>query len=197
MCTCRPPIIKTQSISVSLCLSLFLCLSLSSSVCLSLPLSVSLFLCLSLSSSVCLSLPLSVSLSLCLSLSLPLSVSLRLSLSLSLSPSLSRFFKELEDIHQQNIVIDDISDIVFRHAQSNFDPYITYCSNEVYQQRTLQRLVSKSPVFKEVLTRIEGHPDCRNLPMISFLILPMQRVTRLPLLMDVSQHTTLRYWTHV
>ncbi|XP_071000215.1 rho guanine nucleotide exchange factor 26-like, partial [Oncorhynchus clarkii lewisi] len=97
-----------------------------------------------------------------------------------------KFFKELEDIHQQNIVIDDISDVVFRHAQSNFDPYITYCSNEVYQQRTLQKLVSsKSPVFKEVLTRIEGHPDCRNLPMISFLILPMQRVTRLPLLMDV------------
>ena len=129
-----------------------------------------------------------------------------------------RFFKELEERHQQNIVIDDISDIVYRHAQSNFDPYITYCSNEVYQQRTLQRLVwvtekkhaqkithycfglsslntqspsalsfrSKNPAFKEVLTRIEGHPDCRNLPMISFLILPMQRITRLPLLMDVS-----------
>lgn len=45
---------------------------------------------------------------------------------------------------------------------------------------------SKNPTFKEVLTRIEGHPDCRNLPMISFLILPMQRITRLPLLMDVS-----------
>ncbi|NXF77081.1 ARHGQ factor, partial [Sclerurus mexicanus] len=38
--------------------------------------------------------------------------------------------------------------------------------------------------FKEVLSRIESHKDCRNLPMISFLILPMQRVTRLPLLMD-------------
>ncbi|XP_069390207.1 rho guanine nucleotide exchange factor 26 [Paralichthys olivaceus] len=95
-----------------------------------------------------------------------------------------KFFKELEERHHQNIVIDDISDIVCRHAQSNFDPYITYCSNEVYQQRTLQRLVSKNPAFKEVLTRIEGHPDCRNLPMISFLILPMQRITRLPLLMD-------------
>lgn len=45
---------------------------------------------------------------------------------------------------------------------------------------------SKNSVFKEVLTRIEGQPDCRNLPMISFLILPMQRITRLPLLMDVS-----------
>ncbi|NWT91206.1 ARHGQ factor, partial [Urocynchramus pylzowi] len=41
-----------------------------------------------------------------------------------------------------------------------------------------------NPAFKEVLSRIESHEDCRNLPMISFLILPMQRVTRLPLLMD-------------
>lgn len=52
-----------------------------------------------------------------------------------------RFFKELEERHQQNILIDDISDIVSKHAQSNFEPYVTYCSNEVYQQRTLQRLV--------------------------------------------------------
>ncbi|NWR89148.1 ARHGQ factor, partial [Furnarius figulus] len=41
-----------------------------------------------------------------------------------------------------------------------------------------------NPAFKEVLSRIESHKDCRNLPMFSFLILPMQRVTRLPLLMD-------------
>ncbi|XP_069562379.1 rho guanine nucleotide exchange factor 26-like [Brachyistius frenatus] len=102
-----------------------------------------------------------------------------------------KFFKELEERHHQNIVIEDISDIVCKHSQSNFDPYITYCSNEVYQQRTLQKLVSKNPAFKEVLTRIEGHPDCRNLPMISFLILPMQRITRLPLLMDtICQKTS-------
>ncbi|MGH0163298.1 UNVERIFIED_CONTAM: hypothetical protein FKN15_044689 [Acipenser sinensis] len=103
----------------------------------------------------------------------------------------NRFFKELEDRHQQNIVIDDVSDIVEKHATSTFDPYVKYCSNEVYQQRTLQKLVTKNPSFKEVLSRIESNPDCRNLPMISFLILPMQRVTRLPLLMDtICQKTT-------
>ncbi|RXM99697.1 Rho guanine nucleotide exchange factor 26 [Acipenser ruthenus] len=102
-----------------------------------------------------------------------------------------KFFKELEDRHQQNIVIDDVSDIVEKHATSTFDPYVKYCSNEVYQQRTLQKLVTKNPSFKEVLSRIESNPDCRNLPMISFLILPMQRVTRLPLLMDtICQKTT-------
>ncbi|XP_025952638.2 rho guanine nucleotide exchange factor 26 isoform X2 [Dromaius novaehollandiae] len=95
-----------------------------------------------------------------------------------------KFFKELEARHQNNIFIDDISDIVGKHASSTFDPYVKYCTNEVYQQRTLQKLLATNPAFKEVLSRIESHEDCRNLPMISFLILPMQRVTRLPLLMD-------------
>ncbi|KAA0714805.1 Rho guanine nucleotide exchange factor 26 SH3 domain-containing guanine exchange factor [Triplophysa tibetana] len=110
--------------------------------------------------------------------------------------SSKKFFKELEDRHQQNIVIDDISDIVIRHAETNFDPYVTYCSNEVYQQRTLQKLLNKSPSFKELLTRIEAHTDCRNLPMISFLILPMQRVTRLPLLMDTICQKTPKESPH-
>uniref|UniRef100_G3UMP6 Rho guanine nucleotide exchange factor 26 n=1 Tax=Loxodonta africana TaxID=9785 RepID=G3UMP6_LOXAF len=83
-----------------------------------------------------------------------------------------------------NIFIDDISDIVEKHTASTFDPYVKYCTNEVYQQRTLQKLLATNPSFKEVLSRIETHEECRNLPMISFLILPMQRVTRLPLLMD-------------
>ncbi|KAI7802566.1 putative rho guanine nucleotide exchange factor 26 [Triplophysa rosa] len=110
--------------------------------------------------------------------------------------SSKKFFKELEDRHQQNIVIDDISDIVIRHGQTNFDPFVTYCSNEVYQQRTLQKLLNKSPSFKELLTRIEAHTDCRNLPMISFLILPMQRVTRLPLLMDTICQKTPKESPH-
>ncbi|XP_066115156.1 rho guanine nucleotide exchange factor 26 isoform X2 [Saccopteryx bilineata] len=96
-----------------------------------------------------------------------------------------KFFTELEARHQNNIFIDDISDIVEKHTASTFDPYVKYCTNEVYQQRTLQKLIATNPSFKEVLSRIESHEDCRNLPMISFLILPMQRVTRLPLLMDL------------
>lgn len=52
-----------------------------------------------------------------------------------------RFFKELEARHQNNIFIDDISDIVEKHSSSTFDPYVKYCTNEVYQQRTLQKLL--------------------------------------------------------
>lgn len=51
------------------------------------------------------------------------------------------FFQALEKRHQENVLIPDISDIVEEHASKHFNPYISYCSNEVYQQRTLQRLL--------------------------------------------------------
>uniref|UniRef100_A0A8C5U7C9 Rho guanine nucleotide exchange factor 16 n=1 Tax=Malurus cyaneus samueli TaxID=2593467 RepID=A0A8C5U7C9_9PASS len=98
------------------------------------------------------------------------------------------FFEDLEKRHQEHLLIPDISDIVEEHASKHFTPYISYCSNEVYQQRTLDRLLTTNPLFKETLKQIERKPECGGLPMISFLILPMQRVTRLPLLLDVSSH---------
>ncbi|NXY39748.1 ARHGG factor, partial [Pomatorhinus ruficollis] len=47
-----------------------------------------------------------------------------------------------------------------------------------------------NPLFKETLKQIERKPECGGLPLISFLILPMQRVTRLPLLLDTVQQKT-------
>ncbi|KAK3540698.1 hypothetical protein QTP70_034660 [Hemibagrus guttatus] len=103
----------------------------------------------------------------------------------------NRFFEALERRHLIHPFIKDISDIVQDHAANHFDPYIVYCSNETFQQRTLQKLLLTNTAFKEVLKRIESSPECGGLPMISFLILPMQRVTRLPLLMDtICQKTT-------
>ncbi|XP_007943631.1 rho guanine nucleotide exchange factor 16 [Orycteropus afer afer] len=95
-----------------------------------------------------------------------------------------RFFEELEQRHKEQVCIEDISDILEDHAEHHFHPYVVYCSNEVYQQRTLQKLTNSNATFRETLKEIEQQPVCGGLPMISFLILPMQRVTRLPLLMD-------------
>ncbi|KAI1231488.1 hypothetical protein IHE44_0007941 [Lamprotornis superbus] len=103
-------------------------------------------------------------------------------------------FSNIGDIltkrHQEHLLIPDISDIVEEHASKHFNPYISYCSNEVYQQRTLDKLLTTNPLFKETLKQIERKPECGGLPMISFLILPMQRVTRLPLLLDTVQQKT-------
>ncbi|XP_069803389.1 rho guanine nucleotide exchange factor 16 [Dendropsophus ebraccatus] len=104
-----------------------------------------------------------------------------------------RFFEDLERRHKDNPFIHDISDIVETHASNYFHPYVIYCSNEVYQQRTLQRLLTTNVTFKETLKQIEMKPECGGLPMFSFLILPMQRVTRLPLLMDTICQKTDSY----
>ncbi|NXT69194.1 ARHGG factor, partial [Chaetops frenatus] len=106
------------------------------------------------------------------------------------SNSFLSFFEDLEKRHQEHLLIPDISDIVEEHASKHFNPYISYCSNEVYQQRTLDKLLTTNPLFKETLKQIERKPECGGLPMISFLILPMQRVTRLPLLLDTVQQKT-------
>ncbi|XP_039104222.1 rho guanine nucleotide exchange factor 16 [Hyaena hyaena] len=95
-----------------------------------------------------------------------------------------RFFEDLEQRHKAQVCVEDISDILEEHAEKHFHPYVVYCSNEVYQQRALQRLTSSNAAFHEALREIEKRPACGGLPMISFLILPMQRVTRLPLLTD-------------
>lgn len=95
-----------------------------------------------------------------------------------------RFFEALERRHKAQVCVEDISDILEEHAESHFHPYVAYCSNEVYQQRALQKLTSGNTAFRDVLREIEKRPACGGLPMISFLILPMQRVTRLPLLTD-------------
>ncbi|XP_051964384.1 rho guanine nucleotide exchange factor 16 [Xyrauchen texanus] len=95
-----------------------------------------------------------------------------------------RFFEDLEKRHHKHPVIQDISDIVQTHSTQHFEPYIIYCSNETFQQRTLQKLLATNTAFRETLKQIECSEECGGLPMISFLILPMQRVTRLPLLMD-------------
>jgi hypothetical protein len=38
--------------------------------------------------------------------------------------------------------------------------------------------------FAEVLRQLESNSKCQSLPLQSFLMLPMQRITRLPLLID-------------
>uniref|UniRef100_A0A7M4F0I3 Rho guanine nucleotide exchange factor 16 n=1 Tax=Crocodylus porosus TaxID=8502 RepID=A0A7M4F0I3_CROPO len=105
------------------------------------------------------------------------------------------FFEDLEKRHQEHILISEISDIMEKHALHHFHPYVIYCSNEVYQQRTLQKLLATNAAFKEALKQIERKPECGGLPMISFLILPMQRVTRLPLLMETVCQKTNPYTT--
>ncbi|XP_022819365.1 ephexin-1-like isoform X2 [Spodoptera litura] len=90
---------------------------------------------------------------------------------------------ELEKCWQENILLQGICDIVRQHAELHFSVYVKYCENQALMVRALQRLQAR-PAFVAALKKLESHPSCQSLSLASFLLLPMQRVTRLPLLLD-------------
>ncbi|KAI4549808.1 hypothetical protein MG293_002138 [Ovis ammon polii] len=95
-----------------------------------------------------------------------------------------RFLLELERRMEENIVISDVCDIVYRYAADHFSVYITYVSNQTYQERTYKQLLQEKAAFRELIAQLELDPKCRGLPLSSFLILPFQRITRLKLLVQ-------------
>ncbi|XP_034940808.1 uncharacterized protein Exn isoform X2 [Chelonus insularis] len=96
-----------------------------------------------------------------------------------------RFLAELESVWKADPMLPGLPDALLKHAEGCSKIYIEYCSNQVSIDLTLKELRSKkSSKFIETVTRIESHPACQNLSLHSFLMLPMQRVTRLPLLAD-------------
>ena len=54
-----------------------------------------------------------------------------------------------------------------------------HCKNS---NQLLNFLFRKKGQFVEALDELEANPECRFLKFQSFLVLPMQRITRLPLL---------------
>ncbi|XP_059350138.1 uncharacterized protein LOC130686438 [Daphnia carinata] len=95
---------------------------------------------------------------------------------------------DLERRWQENVFIREICDILLEHASKHFEVYIKYCTNQLYQERMLRELKETKPMFVDCLRRLEASPVCQSLAMHSFLMLPMQRITRLPLLVDAIFH---------
>uniref|UniRef100_A0A2H8U1M9 Ephexin-1 n=2 Tax=Melanaphis sacchari TaxID=742174 RepID=A0A2H8U1M9_9HEMI len=89
----------------------------------------------------------------------------------------------LEKCWQDNILLSGLSEILYTHSKENFDIFVKYCSNQIYIDRTLKSL-RENQKFNEALQRLESDPKCQSLSLHSFLMLPMQRITRLPLLVD-------------
>jgi neuronal guanine nucleotide exchange factor len=94
------------------------------------------------------------------------------------------FLAELEECWQDNILLNGISEVVYKHASNNFSSYVKYCSNQICLDRTLRGLKEQNMKFSDVLLQLESNPICQLLSLHSFLMLPMQRITRLPLLID-------------
>ena len=60
--------------------------------------------------------------------------------------------------------------------------YITFCSKQLESAALLQRLTETSVAFRDVVRKCQNNIQTKGMPLSSFLIKPMQRITKYPLL---------------
>nr|XP_006811573.1 PREDICTED: ephexin-1-like [Saccoglossus kowalevskii] len=101
-----------------------------------------------------------------------------------------KFLMELEARQEESIVMSDVCDIIEKYAIELLHCYVVYCSNHSQQLRTITELRTKDSDFSDLITSLEKDPVCENQTFSSFLTLPMQRITRLPLLVQNIFHRT-------
>ncbi|CAM4708579.1 unnamed protein product [Lepidochelys olivacea] len=101
----------------------------------------------------------------------------------------ARFLAALEGRVAESLQIRDVSDVVAAHARRDFPAYVDYVRNQPYQEKEYSALMgSETGPFGAALGRLQEHPLCQGLPLLSFLLLPFQRITRLKMLLENILH---------
>ncbi|WVW79834.1 hypothetical protein I302_101804 [Kwoniella bestiolae CBS 10118] len=101
------------------------------------------------------------------------------------------FLSSLEDRQKScRLYIDWIGDILEEHL-ANADVYTTYCVNQPSAIKLLQTTRESNPDLAAHLASLrENNPTVRGLDLSHFLLSPMQRITRYPLLIKQIIHYT-------
>ncbi|KAI9256579.1 hypothetical protein BDA99DRAFT_516821 [Phascolomyces articulosus] len=86
-------------------------------------------------------------------------------------------------------VVNSIGDVFLKHAE-NLNSYSTYCRNQSFASRFLQDKRQQDQWFDVFLKTAQSRPECRALDLSHFLLEPMQRITRYPLLLQNILHAT-------
>ncbi|XP_039094264.1 intersectin-2 [Hyaena hyaena] len=84
-------------------------------------------------------------------------------------------------------MIGDILAAELSHMQA----YIRFCSCQLNGAALLQQKTDEDMDFKEFLKKLASDPRCKGMPLSSFLLKPMQRITRYPLLIRSILENTL------
>ncbi|XP_061126439.1 intersectin-2-like isoform X3 [Syngnathus typhle] len=76
-------------------------------------------------------------------------------------------------------------------------PYVGFCSCQLNAAALLQSKTHNQPDFKDFLKKIATNYRCKGMPLSSFLLKPMQRITRYPLLIkNILEHTPKQHADH-
>ncbi|XP_034018749.1 intersectin-2a isoform X2 [Thalassophryne amazonica] len=89
----------------------------------------------------------------------------------------------------ENMPVQLIGDVLASEL-AHMQPYIRFCSCQLNAAALLQSKTINQPDFKHFLKKIATNYRCRGMPLPSFLLKPMQRITRYPLLIkSILDHT--------
>uniref|UniRef100_A0A673I8D7 Intersectin-2-like n=1 Tax=Sinocyclocheilus rhinocerous TaxID=307959 RepID=A0A673I8D7_9TELE len=80
----------------------------------------------------------------------------------------------------ENMPVHMIGDILASEL-SHMQAYIRFCSCQLNGATLLQQRTDQEPDFKTFLKKIATDYRCKGMPLSSFLLKPMQRITRYPL----------------
>ncbi|XP_072556765.1 intersectin-1-like isoform X3 [Paramormyrops kingsleyae] len=90
-------------------------------------------------------------------------------------------------------MIGDILTSQLPHMQ----PYIRFCSCQLNGAAIIQQKTDEVPEFKDFVKRLAMDPRCKGMPLSSFLLKPMQRVTRYPLIIkNILENTPENHPDH-
>ncbi|KAM9355456.1 intersectin-2-like isoform 2-T4 [Pholidichthys leucotaenia] len=89
----------------------------------------------------------------------------------------------------ENMPVQLIGDLLASEL-AHMQPYIRFCSCQLNAAALLQSKTQNQADFKDFLKKIATNYRCKGMPLSSFLLKPMQRITRYPLLMkNILEHT--------
>ncbi|XP_075053313.1 intersectin-1 isoform X5 [Mixophyes fleayi] len=90
-------------------------------------------------------------------------------------------------------MIGDILTAQLPHMQ----PYIRFCSCQLNGAALIQQKTDEVPEFKDFVKRLAMDPRCKGMPLSSFILKPMQRVTRYPLIIkNIIENTPENHPDH-
>ncbi|XP_055005421.1 intersectin-2a isoform X2 [Boleophthalmus pectinirostris] len=89
----------------------------------------------------------------------------------------------------ENMPVQLIGDLLASEL-AHMQPYIRFCSCQLNAAALLQSKTYNQADFKDFLKKIATNYRCKGMPLSSFLLKPMQRITRYPLLIkNILEHT--------
>jgi hypothetical protein len=89
--------------------------------------------------------------------------------------------QQIEDIRQINTISE-----VFLMMGERFMCYIPYCSNQQTNSTKLLKSILSKGEIKSFLEDVYKNPICRQLDLPAFLLKPVQRICKYPLLIKVT-----------